>query len=122
MAERDYEVGYRRPPRASQFRTGTSGNPSGKRKASPSVSQLLDRILAERMEVSERGKSRRYTKEEVFFRQLVAKAISGDRQFARLVMDYLERRQQNAPDQKATHTDDFLIGELIGIINKGKAE
>jgi hypothetical protein len=30
-----YEVGYGRPPVASRFRKGQSGNPSGRRKASP---------------------------------------------------------------------------------------
>ena len=31
-----YTVGYRRPPKHSQFKPGQSGNPSGKLKAKPS--------------------------------------------------------------------------------------
>ena len=29
--ENDYEVGYRKPPLATRFKKGQSGNPSGKR-------------------------------------------------------------------------------------------
>lgn len=122
MAEPNYEVGYCRPPPETQFRKGSSGNPSGKRKAQPSLSELLDRILAEKVQVSERGRSRCYSKEEVFLRQMVAKAIGGDRQFGRLILDYLQRRQEKAPGADATQTDDFLIGELVGILNQGKAK
>ena len=38
------KVGYGRPPVATRFKPGMSGNPSGKRKAKPSLSQRLDRI------------------------------------------------------------------------------
>ena len=75
MADPTYEVGYRKPPKAKQFKSGTSGNPSGKRKTPPTLSKLLDRILAEKVEVSERGQSRRISKEEVFLRQMSVAAF-----------------------------------------------
>ena len=116
MADSTHEVGYRKPPKATQFKSGVSGNPSGKRKVPLTFSQRLDRILAETIEVSERGQTRRISKEDVFLKQLVAKAIAGDRQFARLLVDYLKQRQANAPTDATTHTDEFLLGELETIL------
>lgn len=114
------KVGYGRPPVASRFKPGQSGNPSGKRKARPSLSQRLDRILAEIVPVTEGGKSKRMPKEEVFLRQLVTRAIAGDRQSARLILDYLQRRQESAPPGAASATDEFLMNELIDLLEGEK--
>lgn len=116
MAEVDHKVGYGRPPLETRFQPGMSGNPSGKRKARPTLSQRLDRILAESVSVTEGGKSKRMTKEEVFLRQMITRAIGGDRQFGRLLLDYLERRQDNAPAGAASATDEFLMSELVSIL------
>ena len=116
MTEGDNKVGYRRPPVANRFKPGASGNPSGKRKAKPTLSQRLDRILGESVSVTEGGKSKRMTKEEVFLRQLVTRAIGGDRQFSRLVLEYLERRQEKAPPEATSATDEFLMSELISLL------
>ena len=45
----DYEVGYCRPPRASQWPRGQSGNPRGRRKRSDKRHQDIVRILREEM-------------------------------------------------------------------------
>lgn len=119
MAERPYEVGYGKPPKPAQFKPGTSGNPSGKRKPQPTLSELFDRILAEKVPVTERGQSRRMSKEEVFLRQMVAKAIAGDRVFGRLVLEYLQRRQLAGPTDTAGQTDEFLMSELMTILAGG---
>ena len=116
MMNEGEKVGYGRPPVATRFKPGMSGNPSGKRKAKPSLSQRLDRILAESVSVTEGGKSKRMTKEEVFLRQMVTRAIGGDRQFGRLLLDYLERRQEHAPAGVASATDEFLMSELISLL------
>lgn len=122
MAEGDHKVGYGRPPLETRFRPGASGNPSGKRKAKPTLSQRLDRILAESVSVTEGGKSKRMTKEEIFLRQMVTRAIGGDRHFGRLLLDYLERRQESAPAGAATATDEFLMSELVSILGGEQAK
>ena len=69
------KVGYGRPPVATRFKPGMSGNPSGKRKAKPSLSQRLDRILAESVSVTEGGRSKRMTAsatDEVLMSELVS--------------------------------------------------
>lgn len=118
MADGPYEVGYGKPPRRSQFQPGQSGNPSGRRKPRPGLSERLDRILAERVSVAEGGRQMRMPKEEVFLRQMVNKAIAGDRQFGRLLLDYLQRRQEQPAEVGTSATDAFLLAELSRMINE----
>ena len=122
MADQDDEVGYCRPPVATRFKKGQSGNPSGKRKPRPTLSQRLDRILAEKVQVTEGGEAKRMDKEEVFLRQMVTRGIAGDRQFGRLLLEYLVRRQAVAPAEGVSATDEFLMSELLTILSAESAK
>ena len=85
----DYEVGYGKPPVATRFKKGQSGNPDGKRKK---IAQQLDpgKILQsidnEEIIVKIDGKRKRMLKSEIQFRQLFTKAIRGNLTSARLVL------------------------------------
>ena len=47
----DYAVGYGRPPKASQFAAGKSGNPKGRPKDSRSVGAVLQNIICKSLDV-----------------------------------------------------------------------
>ena len=117
MSKPDYKVGYGKPPLHSRFKPGESGYVGGRKKGKKSPSETLDNILAEFMTVSEAGKSKRMTKQEVFLRQLVAHAIASDRQAVKLMLDYLNKRQEQPDDKASSNTDDFLLGELTRMIS-----
>lgn len=117
MSKPDYKVGYGKPPLHSRFKPGESGYAGGRKKVKKSPSELLDKILAEHMTVSESGKSKRMTKQEVFLRQLVAHAIASDRQAVKLMLDYLNKRQEQPDDKASSNTDDFLLGELTRMLS-----
>jgi Family of unknown function (DUF5681) len=51
----DYAVGYRRPPKASQFMAGKSGNPRGRPKGSRPVGAVLQDIMQQKVAVTENG-------------------------------------------------------------------
>ena len=42
----DYEVGYKKPPRHTQFRKGKSGNPAGRPKRAVNVQASLHKTLS----------------------------------------------------------------------------
>ncbi|WP_345821102.1 DUF5681 domain-containing protein [Methylobacterium fujisawaense] len=43
MGDEDYEVGYRKPPRHTQFKPGTSGNRRGRPRRSKNIDTLFER-------------------------------------------------------------------------------
>ena len=88
--EPNYEIGYRKPPKATQFKPGQSGNPRGRSKGSKGGKTLLRQALDEKVEVNEGGITRRLTKRELFFRALVARALK-DNRFAALLIKTMEQ-------------------------------
>jgi len=87
--KKPYEVGYGRPPVATRFQKGQSGNPSGKPKKVPRLldpGKVLEAIDNEEISVTDNGKRKRMTKVEIQFRQLFVKAIRGDMKAARLIV------------------------------------
>ena len=74
----EYEVGYGKPPRHSQFKKGRSGNPNGRPKGSLNLATLLERILHEKVVINENGQRREITKGEAALKQLVNKSAAGD--------------------------------------------
>lgn len=51
-----YEVGFGKPPKATRFKKGQSGNPAGKRKAARSAVRELERFLDTPIMVNENGR------------------------------------------------------------------
>jgi hypothetical protein len=74
----DYEVGYGRPPKATQFRKGQSGNPRGRPRAKKSVGSMLEEVFFRKIPITENGKRREVTMVEAILRQLANGAVKGD--------------------------------------------
>ena len=74
-----YEVGYKKPPRHSQFKPGNRCNPKGrgKRKAETEA-EIIKRVLNSPAEFRHRGKSKRAPRIELMIRSLGLKALKGD--------------------------------------------
>jgi hypothetical protein len=73
-----YGVGYCRPPEATRFPKGRSGNPRGRPKDSKNVATYLDEILQERISVRVGGKTKTMTKVEAVLHSIILKAMNGD--------------------------------------------
>jgi hypothetical protein len=72
------EVGYRKPPKRTQFKKGQSGNPKGRPKGSKNLFTLVERALDAKVPVVKDGKKARISKREAAATQLVNKAAGGD--------------------------------------------
>ncbi len=87
----DYVVGYRRPPKASQFMAGKSGNPKGRPKGSRPVGAVLQDILQQKIAVTENGKTRRIPALEVMLRRLANDAMRSDAGAMKLLLALIDR-------------------------------
>lgn len=82
----DYEVGYQKPPKATRFAKGQSGNPSGRPKGKRNWATALHAALEQAVIVTENGRQRQVTKLEAATMQLVNKAAAGDANAIRLML------------------------------------
>jgi uncharacterized protein DUF5681 len=92
----DYEVGYGKPPAATRFQKGQSGNPKGRPKGVKNLSTMLDEELEQRVVVKENGRQKKITKRRATMKQLVNRAASGEHRALQLLINYLEEREKRA--------------------------
>ena len=87
----NYDVGYGRPPKATRFRPGQSGNPTGYRKGSKTIGARLRELMNSKVKVAEHGRTRWITRLDVMLRQLTNDAMRGDQRALKLLMEFLHR-------------------------------
>lgn len=80
-------VGYKRPPKHSQFRPGQSGNPSGRPKRKPSLTDDLAAELAEMISIVDGGRQLQVSKQRAIVKALVNAAMTGDLRAAAAVIN-----------------------------------
>jgi hypothetical protein len=72
-SSQSYEIGKGRPPKASQWKKGQSGNPRGKARGPLSDSELIERLFRRLVEVVDHGEKVQRCGFEIIFKQLLAK-------------------------------------------------
>ncbi|MEE2525844.1 DUF5681 domain-containing protein [Hyphobacterium sp. HN65] len=92
----DYDIGYGKPPKASRFKKGKSGNPKGRPKGRKNFSTILIAELSEKLTIKEAGKSKKLTKIEAVVKQLVTRAINGD---ARAMAELMRQIAAHWPEE-----------------------
>jgi hypothetical protein len=74
----DYEVGYGKPPKDSQFKKGESGNPRGRAKYTRNLKTDLTKILGKKISVREGDRRFKVSGQEGVLMSLMAKCLKGD--------------------------------------------
>ena len=106
----DYDVGYCRPPKASRFRAGKSGNPSGYRKGSPTIGARLRKLMNSKVTVTEHGRTRRISRLDVILRQLANDAMRGEPRALKLLMEFLHRYGDGV--ERMDHSEEITSEDL----------
>jgi hypothetical protein len=102
-------VGFCRPPVATRFRKGVSGNPKGRPKRSLNVATAFMKALHEKVVINEGGQRKTVTKLEAALKQLVNKAASGE---IRAVEQLLELARDAEAKQNASVGQDLFLNDL----------
>jgi hypothetical protein len=102
----DYEVGYGKPPRHTQFAKGQSGNPRGRPAGAKNLKTLLNEALNEPVIVAENGGRRKITKRRAIVTQLVNQSAKANLPAIRILFD-LVRDIEGQTEPSAPETSDF---------------
>jgi hypothetical protein len=94
---RPHEIGYRKPPRAYQFKPGKSGNPRGRPKGSKNEITILRHLLNRRIEIHERGRARKITVLEAILLRFSEDALRGNTRTAAFLLDRYAGGQAGEP-------------------------
>jgi len=115
----NYSVGYRRPPVASRFKPGTSGNAKGRPKGSKNLKTLIREAMTAGISIQEGAKTKRVSRlEGVVLRQL-QKALMGSDQAAMAVvkialqLGFLEETEANQAEARLSAEDQRVLDQLL---------
>ena len=75
---KDYDVGYRKPPKHKQFQPGQSGNRKGRPKVEKTIQDVLIESLNKAQVVKDHGKTKSMTKKEVIVNVLITESMKAN--------------------------------------------
>jgi hypothetical protein len=85
------EVGYKKPPKASQFPKGKSGNPRGRPRETPGIAAVFRKVSKQVVQTNGKSGPQRMTKLEASVTQLLNKAATGDLKAMKVLMQTASR-------------------------------
>ena len=122
----DYEVGFGRPPKHTQFKPGESGNPKGRPKGTKNLATDLSEELAEKIVVNEGGKQLKISKQRAMIKSLLAKALKGDTRAAtvllKLLIDAEQATTKNAVVEALSEDDQAILARFAERVLKNSTQ
>ena len=89
----DIAGGYRKPPRATRFTKGRSGNPAGRPRGRHRQAPY-ESVLGQMVKIREGGAERHVTAAEAFLLQLRKRALEGDGAAARECLAMIDQARE----------------------------
>jgi hypothetical protein len=112
LATAEERVGYRRPPKHSRFQPGQSGNLGGRPPGVKSLSDIVRKIVGQKVTVTENGRTRRVPRLEAILLRAASEASRGDAASLRLLLQLAERYGESAQtgaERQTIAADDVAI-------------
>jgi hypothetical protein len=89
-ASATYDVGYGKPPKHTQFKSGQSGNPKGRTKGARNIWTILQDEAQIVVAFSENGKPTKASKTELAIKSAMNKAVKGDLRALQIILKLFE--------------------------------
>ena len=122
----EYDVGYCKPPKHTQFKSGKSGNPKGRPKGTKNLKTDLEEELQEMIAVKIDGNPKKISKQRALIKSLTAKALKGDTRAATMIINLVVRLLQGDEDDTAladlTEMDAAILAEFEAKILNASAK
>ncbi len=124
---RNYEVGYARPPKRSQFRPGQSGNPKGRPKGAKNEATIIRAILNRQIEIRDGSRTRKVSVMEGMLLSFAQEGLKGNPKAAAFLLNRYRLAEGLAPeanelDQDGREVFDALMQELEAKLKKKKVK
>ena len=125
--ERNYEIGYGKPPPHTRFKKGQSGNPRGRPPGAKNLKTLLSEALNEMVVVTENGGRRKVTKRRAIITQLVNRSATADFRAIKILLDIvrdIERQTELTTPEISdfSEADEKVLEQIKVRFSIGKSE
>jgi hypothetical protein len=113
----DDKSGFKRPPKATQFKSGQSGNPKGRPKGSRNLKTDLNDLMKKRIVIREDGEARRISRQEAVLLSLFGKAARGDVRASTTLVNMVMKLNPETSDSSRpsdiSHNDQHIIDDFL---------
>ena len=113
----DYDVGYGKPPKATQFKAGQSGNPKGRPGGTRNLKTDLLEELNQKVQVTVGGRILSVSKQRAMLMRASEKALKGDMRaielLAKLAFQHLDDTGSGDKEQPLSINEAQILADYI---------
>lgn len=121
--DKPYEVGYKKPPKATRFVKGRSGNPNGRPKGTLNLATTVNKALAETVTIIEQGRRKKISKLDATIKGMINRAVKGDAKAVQQLLSLAPLVGIEAPgSQPLGEADAAVMASLIKRMNREGAQ
>lgn len=122
----EYEVGFGKPPKATRFKKGQSGNPKGRPKGSRNYSTLVEEMLNAPVTIRENGKTKTVSTLEAAFKRIMQMAVNGNIKalfrLLELAAEMEIRKQGSDENSGLTNSDQEILERFLQRRQEGDSD
>lgn len=115
-----YEIGYKKPPKSTQFQPGQSGNPNGRKKGTKGMKTLARETLTAKVSVRTADGTKKMARIEALMHKFIELAMKGNPRAMLALFSMYENAIPDRTDSDGkdlavpplTETDEAILSEL----------